>query len=103
MIYMTDEEMKITMAIIERHANDCEVFIFGSRYDGSPKKFSDLDLAFKKNDNEKMVFRQCSNLEWAFSESDIPYRVDVIDYNATQDYFKKIIDAKCKKIYPVEF
>ena len=101
MIYMSDEEMSITLSIIKRHASDCEVFIFGSRYDKFPKKFSDLDLAFKKKDNEKLGYRQRNNLEWAFSNSDLPYRVDVVDYNATQDYFKKMIDEHCKKIYPI--
>ena len=33
-------------------------------------------------------------LREAFEESDLPFRVDVIDYNAVSDEFRAIIDAK---------
>ena len=46
MIYLTEKELKIVLDVLRQVANGCDVLIFGSRYNGRPKKFSDLDLAF---------------------------------------------------------
>ena len=100
MIYVADNEMKMILDVINAHAKDCDVFIFGSRYDESPQKFSDLDLAFIQKDGEKLGLARRSKIEWAFSESDLPYLVDVVDYHACDLSFQKIIDEHCKKIYP---
>ena len=101
MIHITDEELEIIITILSDKAKEYEVFIFGSRYNGSPQKFSDLDLAFVQKDGEKLSLSKRSKIEWAFSESDLPYLVDVVDYHACTPSFKKIIDEHCKKIYPV--
>ena len=101
MIYITDKEMKMILDVLNDKAQDCEVFVFGSRYDGTPKKFSDLDLAFIQKNGERLGLSKQGEIEWAFSESDLPYLVDVVDYHGCHSSFKKIIDAKCKKIYPV--
>ena len=102
MIHIADNEMKTILDILNTHGADCDVFVFGSRYNQSPKKFSDLDLAFVKKDGEKLGLSRRSEIEWAFSESDLPYLVDVVDYHACDLTFQKIIDAQCKKIYPTE-
>jgi hypothetical protein len=38
-------------------------------------------------------------LEDAFSESDMPFRVDVVDYRAVSDEFRAIIDARSGLVY----
>ncbi len=35
------------------------------------------------------------SLKHAFSESDLPFRVDVVDWAATEAGFRKIIEAEC--------
>ena len=74
------------------YVGDCEVRAFGSRVDGSAKDYSDLDVAVvapnKIKRRTKMLLRE------AFEESDLPFRVDVIDYNGASDEFRAIIDAK---------
>ncbi|GAA5818294.1 MAG: nucleotidyltransferase domain-containing protein [Methanobrevibacter sp. CfCl-M3] len=97
MIYILDEEMEIVLNILKIHINDCEVFVFGSRVKGRNKPFSDLDLAFKCK--EKISLERKFNLEIAFEDSNLPYNVDVVDYNRASENFQKIIDSNSKKIF----
>ena len=89
--------MKIILNIIKKYAKNCEVLVFGSRLKGTNKAFSDLDLAFICS--EKLDLKKISRLKLKFEESDLPYRVDIVDYNVTSSEFKKIIDDKNEKIY----
>ena len=92
MIHISEQEMTIVCDIIQRYAADCEVLAFGSRYKGNHKKFSDLDLAFIAPAGAKLGLKRAGQLEDAFSESDLPYRVDVVDYNGLSEGFRKIVD-----------
>ena len=78
--------------ILAEYVGDCEVRAFGSRVIGAAQEYSDLDLAVvggsKMKRRTKMLLRE------AFEESDLPFRVDVIDYHAVSDAFRAIIDAK---------
>jgi predicted nucleotidyltransferase len=69
---------------------DCEVRAFGSRLEGKAKKFSDLDLVLVGG--EKLNWRRIESLKDAFSSSDIPIIVDVIDWHAISDEFRAIIE-----------
>ena len=76
--------------ILAAKVPDCEVRVFGSRIEGKAKKFSDLDLALVGK--EKLDWRKIESLKDAFSSSDIPIIVDVIDLNAISDEFREIIE-----------
>jgi predicted nucleotidyltransferase len=97
MIGLSGDELKIITEIIQEHAPDCRVLAFGSRHFGTAKKYSDLDLAFMGK--EKMRLLKRFQLEDAFSESDLPFRVDVLDYNALSPEFREIIDGGNELIY----
>jgi predicted nucleotidyltransferase len=97
MIDVSGDELKIITDIIQEHAHDCRVLAFGSRRDGTAKKYSDLDLAFVGKEKLGLVRR--FQLEDAFSESDLPFRVDVLDYNALSPEFREIIDGGNELIY----
>ena len=98
MIQVSEEEREIIDGIISQLAPDCDVLIFGSRYHGKAWEYSDLDLAFVAEG--KLGFDRCYQLKEAFSESDLPFRVDVLDYNAISPEFRAIIDGGNEKIYP---
>ena len=97
MIQVSEKERKIIDDIIASLAPDCDVLIFGSRYYGKAWEYSDLDLAFVGE--EKLGLQRQFQLEEAFSESDLPYRVDVLDYNTISPEFRAIIDNGNEKIY----
>ena len=100
MIQVSEQEREIIDDIISQLAPDCDVLIFGSRYHGKAWEYSDLDLAFAGNG--KLGFDRCFELRDAFSESDLPFRVDVLDYNAVSPEFRAIIDMGNEKIYKRE-
>ena len=56
----------------------------GSRVKGNPKKFSDIDLCFI----EKIPGNVQSHIDEDFEESDLPYKVDVMDWHACDEAFK---------------
>ena len=97
MIHASKEELKIINDIISRLASDCDVLAFGSRYHMKAKEYSDLDLAFVGK--EKLGLKRCLQLEDAFAESDLPYRVDVLDYYAISPEFRLIIDRGNERIF----
>ena len=72
------------------------VFIFGSRAKGKARKFSDYDIGVigKKSLNFKKIAQINEELE----ESDLPYRVDVVDFSTVSKNFKNIALSKIKKL-----
>ena len=82
--------------IINEHVPECEVRAFGSRVDGTAKKFSDLDLALIGP--EKLYWRIIPRLKDAFAASNLPMTVDIIDYNAVSKEFQAVIDKQYEVI-----
>lgn len=61
--------------------------MFGSRIKGTAKHYSDLDLVLLTE--APLTIRQQRELEEAFS--DLPFKVDLIDWASCSDNFKQII------------
>lgn len=76
-------------AILQRRVPDREVWAFGSRVTGGAKPWSDLDLVVVGD--TPMSFSLGAALAEDFSESDLPWRVDVIDWASTTESFRRII------------
>jgi len=66
-----------------------KVWVFGSRATGRARRYSDLDLAIDAG--RPMTLDEAASLAEAFSESDLAYRVDVVDWRAIDDRFRQII------------
>ncbi|MDD3051755.1 MAG: nucleotidyltransferase domain-containing protein [Candidatus Cloacimonetes bacterium] len=89
MIDLTDNQKETVLAILDKHIPDKEVWLFGSRINGTAKKYSDLDLVIigKKATERKVLYEVKEEL----SESDLPFRVDVLDYCRISESFKTVI------------
>jgi len=96
---LTLEDKNIIGTIIHELAPDCEVFAFGSRVSGTNRETSDLDLAFALPNGTRLPLSRLCDIKYAFSESDIIFRVDVLDYNGVEPRFREIIDRSRRKIY----
>ena len=72
------EHWCIVRSILRWHVPDREVWAFGSRARGSAKAYSDLDLAVIGK--TPLPLRISAALAEDFSESDLPWRVDVVDW-----------------------
>lgn len=84
-------DLKAVQAILRRHIPDREVWAFGSRVTGKVKPFSDLDLAVIGS--EPVPAPILIDLKDAFSESDLPFKVDIVDWAETKENFRRIIEA----------
>jgi len=101
-IHISELEMIEVLKILTKNFADGYVLAFGSRCKGTHKKFSDLDLAFVKDDGMSLTISEWGSLKEAFEESDLVFRVDVVDYWGTTDNFRAIIDKDCVQIYRSE-
>lgn len=81
---------KYIIKIIKALLPKVKIIAFGSRIRGNAKKYSDLDIALD-NKNE-LDYSALSHLEEIFSASDLPFKVDLVDYRAISGDFRKIVD-----------
>ncbi|GHT85614.1 restriction endonuclease [Spirochaetia bacterium] len=97
MICVSESDYKIIKDIIARYAANCEVRAFGSRYKWTSNDYSDLDLAFAGD--KKLTLAEIGKIRDAFEESDLPFRVDVLDISAISKEFQAIINQGYEVIY----
>ena len=76
-------------AILQDHVPECEVWAFGSRVGSGSKRFSDLDLAVIST--TELPVRRLALLASAFEESDLPIKVDIVDWQAAPPAFRQRI------------
>jgi predicted nucleotidyltransferase len=89
MIDLAPAHMAEIKRILAEHVPDCEVFAFGSRVNGKAWTHSDLDIALMGN--ARLDWRHVEKLKDAFSESDLPVIVDVLDWHTLSDEFRRVI------------
>jgi predicted nucleotidyltransferase len=65
------------------------VWAFGSRATGRARRYSDLDLAVDAG--RRLTLDETAILAEAFSDSDLPYRVDLVDWCSIDDRFRELI------------
>jgi predicted nucleotidyltransferase len=92
MIDLAPEYLNIIRDILNRFVPGMSVLVFGSRINGKAGKFSDVDLAI--NSQGKLPANTILELKEAFSESDLPIKVDVVDISDISKEFRDIIKKK---------
>jgi predicted nucleotidyltransferase len=80
----------IVRDILQKHVPDRDVWAFGSRAKGTAKMYSDLDLAVITD--TPLSFDVSGALREDFSDSDLPWRVDIVDWATTSEAFRRIIE-----------
>ncbi len=101
MIDITPIHLETVKRILAERVPDCEVRAFGSRVSGTAKDYSDLDLAVvgaQALDTDVMRL-----LNEAFQESDLPFRVDLLDWHAISESFRKVIQAQYEVLQHSDF
>lgn len=79
----------IVLSILNRHVPDRKVLAFGSRATWTAKDYSDLDLAILGD--EPLSLDVTSALAEDFRESDLPFKVDLVDWASADETFRNII------------
>ena len=69
-----------------------KIWVFGSRATGRARRYSDLDLAI--DIGRPMTLDETAALAEAFSDSDLPYRVDLVDWQEVDSRWRQKIMAE---------
>lgn len=92
MIHLEPRHLEIVRSILARYVPEYEVWAFGSRANGrNLKPFSDLDLAIITD--QPLSPARYATLEDAFAESDLPFKVEILDWATTSESFRTLIEA----------
>ncbi|WP_040976073.1 nucleotidyltransferase family protein [Necropsobacter massiliensis] len=84
--------LQIVRDILPKNIPHYTVWAFGSRVKGKAKPYSDLDLAVIAP--TPLSLSEHANLSEDFSESDLPWRVDIVDWATTSENFRRIIQQQ---------
>lgn len=90
-MHLSADEIREVRRIITFWAPGVPVYAFGSRVHGrNLKRYSDLDLCLK----DKLPVPE--NIRWkltdAFTLSDLPMRVDIVDWHELSPDFRNLIE-----------
>ena len=89
LLQLKNDELNLVLQILQTYIPEYDVWVFGSRACGNARQYSDLDLVIMTN--SPMQLDTKADLTDAFSESDLPFKVDVVDWATTSQGFRKII------------
>lgn len=95
---LTGAELDEVRSILRRWAPGCEVWAFGSRVGGNPKPYSDLDLVILGA--TPLSLAQMADLTEAFCQSDLPFRVDLVDWSSASPDFQEVMRQRHQVIWP---
>ncbi len=84
-------DLETVRRILREHVPDLEVHAFGSRVGWNARETSDLDLALMTD--EPLSIDRTAGLRSAFTESDLPFRVDIVDWATASEEFRQRILA----------
>lgn len=91
-IDLQPQDQELVCTILNRHLPaTTKVWVFGSRVKGTARKYSDLDLVIELP-NQVMPLEMLSDMAADFEESELPIKVDIVDWRTLTDDFKRLID-----------
>ncbi len=90
-IAISDAEWHIVRDILNKHVSGYPVWAFGSRARHTHKLFSDLDIVV--GSDQPLTISTLAALNEAFSESDLPWKVDIVDSATISDAFLSHIET----------
>lgn len=82
------KSLDVIKKILQTYISDksYRAFIFGSRAIGKNRKFSDIDLGIIGT--KSLSSKEFVTIKDKFDESDLPYRVDLVDFSNVSERFK---------------
>ena len=100
---LRDDHAAILSAVLRAHLPaGARAYAFGSRVNGSARPYSDLDLALQWN--QPLGLEIVGRIAEALSESDLPFKVDIVDLAMVDPAFRARIGAQCVplRVLPAE-
>ena len=98
-IDLRPDHWELVLEILQRRLPSRHVFAFGSRATWTAKDYSDLDLAVMGE--QPLPLSVLSALNEEFVGSDLPFRVDIIDFANVDDGFRTVIQQHGVPVHPL--
>lgn len=89
MFDIADEELVFIEETIKKFCPNSRIWVFGSRMKGTNKVHSDLDLVIVSQ--EPVNWMVIEEIREIFMGSELPFKVDVLEWSSISDAFKEII------------
>ena len=89
-INITPRDRDILYSLLNKYLPDTDIWAHGSRVSGNAKPWSDLDLIVFTGSDQKIGL---SMLKEALEESNLSFRVDLLEWDYLPDNFKANINA----------
>ncbi len=86
---LSSQQLNEVRLILSTYVPDVPVWAFGSRVTGNAREYSDLDLALITQ--QPLSLGIVADLVASFDESNLPFKVDLVDWSCTSENFRKII------------
>ena len=88
-VSLSADDRRLVLRILAAHLPAAtQVWVFGSRATGRARRYSDLDLAVDAG--RPLTLDETATLAEAFSDSDLPYRVDIVDWRSVDAGFRNV-------------
>lgn len=87
MLDLEEKYVDIILKILTDHVPDKTIWVYGSRIKGKAHPGSDLDLVIAPF-STPVKESQLRRLREAFSESNLPILIDILDWNSIPENFK---------------
>ena len=91
-IKLEEKHLRTIKKILVQHLPQARVLAFGSRVSGTPRKYSDLDLAVEMPIS--LNIRTLGKLKDALEDSNLPICVDIVDWHQASYEFRKTVSMQ---------
>lgn len=81
----------LIQSLVKKYLPDATVWVYGSRVKGTAQTHSDLDMIVFVTEQQKL---QVSDLQEAFDDSILPFRVDLFVWSDVPEEFHKTIESE---------
>jgi len=96
MLDLKPEYLDVVRSILRSQIPNTRAWAYGSRVKGRAKRYSDLDIAIKAE--KELGLTEMFALKDAFSESDLPIKVDVLDLHCVSPEFLAEIEDQLVEV-----
>jgi len=79
-LQLPERYLQMVLTVLQNHLPNAEVWAYGSRVNGDHYEASDLDLVVRQPDDLTKAQRNLGEVIEAFSDSDLPIIVQVVDW-----------------------
>ncbi len=90
MIALEEEQIKLIQTILRNYFPDAEIRVFGSRYKHTNQPYSDIDIVIVGKTKIDLI--TYSKVKEELEESNLKYRVDLLDWHSISREFQQVIE-----------